>query len=139
MAAKPNLSQEIRGCHDRIRSLLATVASQTVKEKQVKEAYRNLRREITVLSLFEEETLYRRLANRAQGAMLIRPLKVQQARLDTLIHRVDDCSMRGNAWWSHLLELGEALIEYMQYKENNLLPLVQGEVIRVPIHHLQVG
>lgn len=116
----PSPFATIRAEHDRIRELLSQILDGNHSDKAVKNLYGDLRREITLHSMNEEEMLYKLLKNQPSTQATARISAVHHAAMDRHLTTLDSLAIRTDTWYKAMHELRDEVLDHMEFEEKEL-------------------
>lgn len=116
----------VRDDHHRILSLFNQLLGSSKDLKKKKDQYRDLRRELTVHTLFEEESVYPRV----RGSSIFDffgPLAATHHKIiDTYINRLDKLNIGTPEWVSVITRLRDESAIHMIVEERELATILKG-------------
>lgn len=115
----------VRDDHNRILSLFNVLLTPSKDLKKKRDHYRDLRRELTVHTLFEEETVYPRV-RQVRGLDFIATLGASHHKsLDTYINRLDRLEVGSVDWVSSMEKLKADTMIHMKVEERELAEVLK--------------
>ncbi|MBI1860631.1 MAG: hemerythrin domain-containing protein [Deltaproteobacteria bacterium] len=116
----------VRDDHHRILSLFNQVLTPSKDQKKRTDQYRDLRRELTVHTLFEEETVYPRVRGTSIFDFFAPLAATHHKIIDTYINRIDKLPV-GSADWVKLVDkLRFESATHMMVEERELAAVLKG-------------
>lgn len=110
----------VRDDHNRIVGMLNALLAPGKDAKKKKDQYRDLRRELTVHTLFEEETVYPRVRQFPSLTFLASLGAAHHKSIDTYINRLDRIPFGSPNWLFFLQKLREDTVHHMRIEEREL-------------------
>jgi hypothetical protein len=125
MLLRANILEKIQTDHARIRALFKQILDIAPGDRKRKDLYGDLRRELTLHSMLEDEAVYPHLKAHPATEQWIRISVVQHATQDRLMTRLDSLSFKNEFWSQTLAELNEHVSQHMKIEEIELGKLFQ--------------
>ena len=121
----------MRDDHGRIVALMNAIVTPSRDLKKKKEQYRDLRRELTVHTLFEEEMVYPKVRQVAGYEFFVTLGAVHHKSLDTYINRLDKLPVGGPDWVYYAQRLREDTLEHIRVEERELAAVLKMMPVKI--------
>jgi hypothetical protein len=125
MVLRANVLAKIAEDHARIRTLLKQILEPSISDKKRKDLYGDLRRELTLHSMLEDEHLYPQLKKHADTVQWSRIAMVQHATQDRLITQLDKYPVGSPLWMKDMKQLQEEVLCHLGYEDIELSRLAK--------------
>jgi hypothetical protein len=124
MLLRANILEKIQLDHARIRILFKQILEIQTSDRKRKDLYGDLRRELTLHAMLEDEAVYPHLKANPATEQWIRISVVQHATQDRLMTQLDALAYQNPSWARTMAELHEHVSQHMQVEEIELGKLV---------------
>ncbi len=121
----------VRDDHHRILSLFNQILGSSKDLKKKRDQYRDLRRELTVHALFEEEIVYPRARGSSEFDFFGPLASVHHKMIDTYINRLDKLTLGSREWLDLAQVLRNETLTHMMLEERELAVVLKGIPMKV--------
>lgn len=125
MMLRANVLAKIEEDHAKIRSLIKQILEPSISDKKRKDLYGDFRRELTLHTMLEDESLYGLLKTNGPTTAWARIACVQHATQDRLIGRLDKLTVQNPDFMKILRELTQEVLGHMKNEEEELAEITK--------------
>jgi hypothetical protein len=125
MVLRAHILAKISEDHAKIRSLLKSILEPSISDKKRKDVYGELRRELTLHSMLEDEHLYPHLKKDKDTGQWSRIAMGQHATQDRLITQLDKYPVSSPLWMKDMKQLAEEVLCHLGYEDIEIARLAK--------------